>query len=211
MPPHLFTTGVLPKPDVRPRGGTSLLTSAVLAVISAAVVFVVVYRLLVGTWPLTGPEQKVQTTGEVVLRSTPPGAAVYLNGARQAAATPMKLTLRRGQAYDLYLHLPGYRPWRQRVALALGEPRREVVATLVRRAIRFGTLKVSVNVKADIFLDSRRVGTQTREATLADVQAGVPHNLRITSPRHRTLEQPVEVEPGKVRVLEFRLRQGGPD
>ena len=202
---QLITTGVLPKPDLRPKPGSGLLASAVLAVIAAAAVGALAYRLFVGHWPLTAPQRSVPAAGVVVLRSVPPGAAVYLNGARQAESTPMRLTLRQGQAYDVTLHLAGHRPWRQRVALALGEPRREVEATLVRRAIRFGTLKVSVNVKADIFLDSRRVGTQTRETTLADVQAGVDHSLRISAPRHRTLEQQVRVEAGKVQVLEFRL------
>jgi hypothetical protein len=64
---------------------------------------------------------------------------------------------------------------------------------------------LSANIKADFFLDTRKVGAQTRQVTLADVQAGVEHRLRVVAPKRKSVEQLVEVEPGKIRVLQFDL------
>jgi len=206
----LVTTGVLPRVDMEwpRRSFFPPLVSAALAVVTAVVVGALTYRLLVGRWPLA--TESTTEPGQLSVRSDPHGATVYLNGVRQARKTPLTLThLRQGQPYALYLHLPGHRAFRQRVALGIGEPRRTLSVVLVRRAIGFGTLKLGANIKADFFLDSRRVGTQTREVTLMDVQADADHQLRVSAPGHRPLTQTVRVETGKVQVLQFDLLPDG--
>jgi hypothetical protein len=114
--------------------------------------------------------------------------------------------LARGKRYELHVHLEGHLPWRQIVALGLDEERRLLRITLQPKALRFGTLQLSANVKADYFLDTRKVGTQTLHATLADVRAGVDHRLRVVAPGHLPVEQVVRVDPGKIRVLQFDLK-----
>ena len=44
-----------------------------------------------------------------------------------------------------------------------------------------------------------------RRATLADVLAGVGHRLRVVAPGYRTVEQVVQAQAGKLRVLQFDL------
>lgn len=188
-----------------PRPLLSPLRSAVLAVVAAVLVVALGYRALTGAWPLAGAEQRA-AQGQLVLRSVPAGAALYLDGVRQAGTAPRSLTLQQGQTYEIYLHHPGFRPWRQRVALGIGEARRVLEIPLQHQAIRFGTLKVGSNVKGDVFFDGRRVGAQTLEVTLADVQADVDHRLRITAPGHEPAEQTLRVPAGKLHVLQFELQ-----
>jgi len=190
-------------PSTRPL--LSPLLSAVLAVVLAVLVVAVGYRVLTGAWPFARAEQTA-ARGQLLLKSVPAGAGLYLDGARQAGTTPSSLTLRQGQTYEIYLHHPGFRPWRQRVALGIGEARRVLEIPLQRQAIRFGTLKVGSNVKGDVFFDGRRVGAQTREVTLADVQADVDHLIRITAPGHEPVEQTLRVPAGKLHVLQFELQ-----
>jgi hypothetical protein len=196
------TTGVLPRSR---GGGGRLFISALLALLAALVVGAVLYRSVVGEWPL-GRTPAASDQGRLVVVTDPPGATVYLDTVRQHGRTPLTLpSLRQGQAYDLYLHLPGHRPWRQRIALGIGEEERALHVSLPRRSVRFGTLKLSSNVKADFFLDGRKVGTQTREVTLVDVQAEIDHQLRVVAPQREPADQVVRVEPGVIRVLQFDL------
>lgn len=197
-------------PGDYPQRGQALLTpfrSAVLAILAAVVMIAVAYRLLTGGWPLIPSSLGAAEESQLVVVSSPPGAAVFLDRVRQPSLTPMTLSrLKRGKRYELYVHLAGRLPWRQIVALGLDEERRLLRITLSPKALRFGTLQLSANVKADFFLDTRKVGTQTSQATLADVQAGVDHRLKVVAPGHRPAEQVVRVDPGKIRVLQFDLK-----
>jgi hypothetical protein len=204
-------TAVLPKMDSaqQPKPLLTPVLSAVLAVVMAIVVGVVAFRLLAGHWPFQtpSPSQAPVTPGEIEVETTPAGADVYLDRVRQSRRTPLTLRpIRPGQPYELYVHRRGYVPWRQTVALGMNERRRVLRISLPKKSMRFGTLKLSANARADFFLDGRKVATQTRQATLVDVQADADHRLRVVAPGHDAVEQVVRVEPGKLQVLQFDLR-----
>jgi serine/threonine protein kinase len=185
-------------------------TSAFLALVMAAVVGVVAFRLLAGHWPFVAPERPV-ARGVIMVESTPPGATVYLDRVKQQGPTPLTLErIQPGRPYELNLHLRGHAPWRQVVALGNQERQRTLRVTLHKVAVPFGTLKLGANVRADFYLDGRKVATQAREATLADVQAGSSHKLRVSAPGRRPVLMDVQVEPGKIKVLQFQLLKTTP-
>lgn len=163
------------------------------------------YRVLVGSWP---GEQRDQTReARLELRSTPPGATVFLDGRRLSGTTPLTTTVRPGRPYRLQLTHPGYQAYAQTVALGTDEARRRLEVQLTSRPLQWGTLKLSSDVQADFFLDDRCVGTQTTQVTLADVRAAMTHRLRVRAPGRRTAERTVQVSPGKVAVYDFLLQR----
>ena len=202
-PDRAAATGKLPAIGRRSSGP---LFSAALGLAVALVLGVGAYRLLAGSWPWASAPPS-PGLGRLRVTTTPPGATVYLDNVPQGT-TPLTLPrLRRGQTYELFVHLSGYGPWRQTIALGLDEEERPLPLTLVEGPPRWGTLLLSASTKADFFLDTRRVGTQTRQLSLAEVRAGVDHKLRVVAPHHEAVEQTVRVEAGKVQVLQFDLRR----
>jgi tRNA A-37 threonylcarbamoyl transferase component Bud32 len=204
-PERVTITGVLPRLGRRSLFGPFV--SGLLGVAVAVAAGVGAYRLIVGHWPWASAAN-APSEGRIIINTTPPGATVYLDNVSQAQRTPLTLHhIQRGQPYELLVHLPGYAPWRETVALGLTEEERHLRLTLSEGPPRWGTLLLGASDKADFFLDTRKVGTQTRQVTLAEVRAGVEHQLRVVAPGYEEVQQRVRVEAGKVQVLQFNLQR----
>ena len=202
--PRRVKTAEIPRTRVaRSRDGWFVWSVSWVLVVASALL--VAYRVAVGRWPWSATERS--PVGKIVVASEPAGAELYVNGARWKRATPVTLEVGRGRPYDLLVFHPGYKPWRRRIALGVDESRRRVRIQLRRRSRGFGTLQLSSDRKADFFFDSRRVGAQTTRVVIADVRAGVDHELRLVAPGYRTLERRVKVESGRVTVLRFTLER----
>ncbi len=196
------STAVLPVLEGAARR-SSPLGAALLGLALAAALGLGAYRLLAGSWPWSGAAPPAEGLLQVV--SVPPGARVFLDQSEQPGRTPLALRLQQGRSYSLLLRLEGREAWQQTVALALGEEERPLKVVLAEGPASFGTLKLHLSVAADVFLDGRRVGTQVRELTLAEVRAGPEHELRVVAPGHRALSERVRVSAGSTRVLELKL------
>jgi hypothetical protein len=182
--------------------------SAVLGIVFAAVLTVGAYRGLAQAWPwdATSPVRHVE--GKMVIVTAPAGATVYLNGVEQVGRTPLTVNgIVPGRPYRVALHRTGYAPFGQTVALGANEEERELRIPLSQAPPEWGTLTLSASTRADFYLDSRKVGTDARRVTLADVRSGTDHELRVTAPGFRPLRQKVRVEPGKVQILELDLEK----
>ncbi|MCK5796619.1 MAG: PEGA domain-containing protein [Deltaproteobacteria bacterium] len=202
-PPALQALPKTPPPRRAP-GTITRLTHVALGIALCVVALTVTYRVLLDRWPgQDTPTAIHEATLEILTH--PETAQVSLDGHIVARRTPIKLHIRRGRPLRLTLTHAGYRTWTQTIALAPNEPQRRIEVQMSPLAIRWGTLKLSTNVQANIFLDSRCVGTQTREVILAEVRAGVDHHLRISAPGHRDLKRHIRIPAGKVQVLDFRL------
>ena len=101
----------------------------------------------------------------------------------------------------LYIHAPGFAPFIHFEPRGLSGTQRADLGVKTE----CGTLQLSVSPRADIFLDSRRVGAQVTQLNLADVRAEVEHQIRIVAPGHKTLLRAIKVKAGKVEVLKFEL------
>lgn len=195
------STAVLPMLERPPARGAPL-GAALLGLALAIVIGLAAYRLLAGSWPWASRAEGAP--GQLRVVSAPPGARVLRDGVAQGQ-TPITLELRQGRSYQVRLLLDGHEPWEQTVALALGEEERLLRVALSEGPTRYGTLKLHASVAADFFLDGRRVGTQTRELTLADVSAGREHELRVVAPGHRPALERLRVAAGTTRVVELVL------
>ncbi len=197
------STGVLPRTEPRSRAGALL--SAALGLLLAAALGLGAYRLLAGRFPWGAVPPSPD--GQLVIETTPAGASVFVNNVAYKQPTPLTIPgLQRGQPYEVVIRRPGYLPWKQAVALGVAEDERLLRVTLVESAPSWGTLHLRASVRADFFLDTRKVGTQTRQVTLAEVRSGLDHRLRVVAPGYRSVEQAVRVEPGKSQVLTFTLQ-----
>jgi hypothetical protein len=197
-------TAVLPRLERQPARRAPLLAAS-LGLALAAVLGLGAYRGLVGSWPW-GSAATPGAEGQLRVVSTPPGARVRLDEIEQPGTTPLSLRLQQGHPYQITVVLAGQKPSQQTVALALGEEERLLRVELSDGPPRFGTLKLHASVAADFFLDGRKVGTQTRQLTLADVRADLDHSLSVVAPGHKPVRERVRVSSGSTRVLELVLK-----
>ncbi|MCS7057627.1 MAG: PEGA domain-containing protein [Meiothermus sp.] len=135
--------------------------------------------------------------GLLQVGSDPQGAQVLLNG-RLVGYTPLNLSLAPG-SYELELRLAGYQPFRATLRLASGQTL-PVSANL--KPLR-GSLEISTNTEARIFLDGQEVG-QTRGGFLRlDDLEPAAFQLVALAPGFRAEVREVRVEAG--RTLQVRL------
>ena len=147
--------------------------------------------------------------GIVVVASTPPGAAVWLDGDLQNARTPTTLReLPVGVAHSLKLTHDGYSPVTQSLSLTVAAPRAEVRATLSRRSA--ADLAV-VNVRstppgARVLFDGRDTG-KTTPTTIPEIAPGVEHTIALSLDGWVTKSETLLLEGGQVRDLAATLER----
>ncbi|HJL19166.1 MAG TPA: serine/threonine-protein kinase [Sandaracinaceae bacterium LLY-WYZ-13_1] len=166
----------------------------------------------VGAWFLTRPPPEPSTPtgpGVIAIESTPPGAAIWIDGDRRGERTPAELTeLPVGAAYSVKLTHEGYAPHTERVALTEEEPRAQVDATLERpTASDFAVLNVrTVPAGARVLLDGRDTG-ETTPATIPEITPGERHTLALTLDGYVTRNETVSLERGAAQDLSFELER----
>jgi hypothetical protein len=138
----------------------------------------------------------------IFISSKPPGADVFINGAKQSGQTPVTLPLAPGQ-YNLVLRLPGYEAYaggiqiKENIQTQLDVPLNEKSATRVAWA------QVNSNPKgAEIIVD----GTATGQFTPARVQmpAGL-HNVSLRLNGYQQAKTTVQVSEGGTVPIELSL------
>jgi len=130
------------------------------------------------------------------LTSRPPGADVFINGAKQSGQTPVTLPLAPGQ-YNLVVRLPGYEAYAGKVQV------KDNIQTQLNLELNARVAWAQVDTRpkgAEIFVD----GTTTGQTTPARVQmpAGL-HTLILKLPGYQQGKRTVQVsEGGTVSVHE---------
>lgn len=133
------------------------------------------------------------------LTSNPPGADVFINGAKQSGQTPVTLPLAPGQ-YNLVVRLPGYEAYAGNVQV------KDNIQTqlAVELNARIAWAQVDTTPKgAEIFVD----GTTTGQTTPARVQmpAGL-HTLIIRLPGYQQVKRTVQASEGGTVNLQETLK-----
>lgn len=144
--------------------------------------------------------------GRLLVRSSPAGAEVFLNGERRGVAPVAIRALALG-AYTVRVQRSGYAAVEQRIVLEAGRPARALEVTLVRAgtgaaatpaaappAATTGSLVVdSRPAGARVFVDGAEAGRTP--LTLPSVAAG-EHAVRIELPGYLNVSTTTRVEPG---------------
>jgi serine/threonine-protein kinase len=156
-------------------------------------------------------------SGVISVRSTPPGAHIWLNDAPTAFRTPHDFTeLATGAdvRYRIRLTTEGYEPSMHDVSLATAQARGEVNATLQRaRASALAVLELRTTPPgAQVVIDGRAVQGST-PLTVPGLQPGVEHTVLIRSADYldETLQFSGAAGQVETRTLTLRERPLGAD
>jgi hypothetical protein len=149
---------------------------------------------------------KLESLAKGIFISTqPPGADVFINGAKQSGQTPVTLPLAPGQ-YNLVLRMPGYEAYAGGIQVKDNIQTQLSVALNEKSTSRVAWAQVNTNPQgAEIIVD----GTSTGQFTPARVQvpAGL-HTLTLRLNGFQPAKRPVQVsEGGTVTVNESLLHQ----
>jgi serine/threonine protein kinase len=129
----------------------------------------------------------------IYITSKPPGADVFINGAKQSGQTPVTLPLAAG-SYNLVLRLPGYEAYAGSIQVK-DNIQTQLEASLVEKSnVHVAWAQVNSNPKgAEIIVD----GTSTGQFTPARVQ--VPsgmHNIVLRLNGYQQVKRTVQVSEG---------------
>jgi hypothetical protein len=139
----------------------------------------------------------------IFISTQPPGAEVFINGAKQAGQTPVALPLAPGQ-YNLVLRLTGYEPYSKKIEVTDIQTPLNVSLT-ERSATRVAWAQVTSNPKgAEIIVD----GNSTGEFTPARVQipSGI-HTITLKLDGYQLARRTVEASEGGTVPVNETLRQ----
>jgi hypothetical protein len=138
----------------------------------------------------------------IYVSSKPPGADVFINGAKQSGQTPVTLPLAPGQ-YNLVLRLPGYEAYAGSIQVK-DNIQTQLEATLNEKsATRVAWAQVNTDPKgAEILVD----GTSTGQFTPARVQvpAGM-HNVTLRLNGYQQAKRTVQVSEGGTVTIDESL------
>jgi hypothetical protein len=148
---------------------------------------------------------KLESLAKGIFISTqPPGADVFINGAKQSGQTPVTLPLAPGQ-YNLVLRLPGYEPYAGGIQIKDNIQTQFNVPLSQKSASRIAWAQVNSSPKgAEIFVD----GTSTGQFAPARVQ--IPSGLHTVTLRLNGFQQAkrtVQVSEGGTVTIEEVLHQ----
>jgi hypothetical protein len=140
----------------------------------------------------------------IFISSQPPGADVFINGAKQSGQTPVTLPLAPGQ-YNLVLRLQGYEPYAGGIQVKDNIQTQLHVPLNEKSASRVAWAQVNTNPKgAEIIVD----GTSTGQFTPARVQvpAGL-HTVTLRLNGFQLAKRTVQVSEGGTVTVDESLRE----
>jgi serine/threonine protein kinase len=151
-------------------------------------------------------DQKIRLeslTKGIYVNSKPPGADVFINGAKQSGQTPVTLPLAPGQ-YNLVLRMPGYEAYAGSIQVKDNIQTQLDVTLNEKSATRVAWAQVNSNPKgAEIFVD----GASTSQFTPARVQVPVGlHTVTLRMNGYQPAKRPIQVSEGGTVTIDESLR-----
>lgn len=151
--------------------------------------------------PPTGP-------GVIALSSEPPGAAIWIDGARREERTPAVLSQLPVGTYEIKLTAEGFVPFVQTIEITAETPSIEVSGALERpTADAYGVVRVQTTPSgAEVLFDGRPVEGVT-PLTIPEIQPGTEHSVAVTLDGYQTVTQTVLLRAGQVEELNLVLER----
>jgi len=197
----LTASGVM---QVEGRKRTSPIVFAVIAILVLAVGGLGAF---LGLSVLKARKEAVLRVGRIEIASTPGGAAVWIDGAKQDRATPLALEkLKTGMEYEIKITKDGYEPFTKAVLLTRENPKFTLDATLTAIApVGDGVLRLAVKPRdAEIIFDGKRLDAKG-QATITGIKPGAPHSLIIQHPEYKDHTETIRLGAGEVKELAVTL------
>lgn len=194
-----------------PRGVVlGIVAVAILLIAAAGAVGYIAATRSAAAAPVAAPVKE----GSLTLETTPPGAAVTLNGRRLSVQTPVTLPgLELGVTHRVTLELEGHQPAEREVNLSAARAEERVSVTLEAAApasapppaAAHGSVRLTATPReVTVSLDGAQVGTGS-PLTLSEIPAGAEHTLRVTAEGFEPVDLTFSVEPGEVKDFEVDL------
>jgi serine/threonine protein kinase len=168
----------------------------------------VVAALLVAGGVLLFKKQPVAVAPAMIdlqVVSTPPGAAVFIDGKAQALLTPSVFRVPRADTLHVEVRKDGYKVYAEDVKTREGESARSLAMSLDPLKVAGGKLSVHVNAKkANWLLDGKVVAKEVDTLKIDDLAPG-PHKLRVEAKGFEERESPIDIQPNQLASLEWAL------
>jgi len=128
--------------------------------------------------PRTLKVELQKITGTLNIATTPPGAAIYINGSNTGKTTPAEIKeLEVGKEISVRLSLEGYRDREEKITLADMEPKKIEVNL---EKILYGSIKISSTPPgASIFINGKPTG-KTTPATISGLEQGKNYTISLS-------------------------------
>jgi AAA+ ATPase superfamily predicted ATPase len=137
------------------------------------------------------------STQQVQIVSTPPGAAIHVDG-KASGETPNFVTLSYG-AHRIGLRRDGYAETRTDVTAPVEGDRVEFVLTKLPK----GTLVLAIVPFADVYVNNENVGRE-RTRYVASLDPG-KYTIRLSNPNYEPIEDQLEILPGDSTVRTYNF------
>lgn len=134
------------------------------------------------------------------VESTPPGAAVTVNGVDKGVAPVVLAGIPEGAA-DIGIHAAGYEPYERALRVSAGQ-REDVIVTL--KELPASLRIVSIPAKARIYIENQFAGDSPVDRK--NLKAGAVR-VRAELPGYRTLARTLTLKRGETVTEEFRLEK----
>ncbi|WP_157069376.1 serine/threonine-protein kinase [Sandaracinus amylolyticus] len=146
--------------------------------------------------------------GVLALSSTPPGAAILIDGSRREERTPATIEHLPLGRYAVTITADGFAPFRQEVELTESAARAEIAATLERpSASAMGVARIETTPPgARILLDGADTDLVS-PATVSGIEPGVQHTIVVSLDGWVTQTAPVMVSAGAVQEVRLTLER----
>jgi serine/threonine-protein kinase len=174
----------------------------------AVAIILLIATTAVSWYAFTRPAGAPTGPGVLVVSSTPPGAAISIDGDRRSERTPATIERLPVGRLAVTITADGYAPFRQEIQITDAAPRAEIAAVLERpNASSFGVARVETTPPgAHILFDGRETSLVT-PATVPEIEPGVQHTLVVSLDGWVTQTVPVLVEAGAVQEVRLSLER----
>ena len=144
--------------------------------------------------------KEIEKAGGIVVRGTPEGAAVFLDGVK-VARIPASIGELEPGPHVLEVRRENYREWREEVNVESGET--VAVTVALKPVVNSGSIEVKGSpVGAEVYLDGERVGELP--CTVGRIPPG-PHSVEVRREGYRTWKASIRVKSGREFPLEVFL------
>jgi len=153
---------------------------------------------IVASEPLVLPQVVLeQADGRVRLVSSPPEAAVSVNG-QFAGRTPLDLRLRPGREHEIVVTKPGYETVSTELSVAADSGR----TVSLELAAQYGQVNITTDPPgAEIWIDEELTGSAPAQLSLT----ALPHSIEVRLPGYASASADLTPRPGMEHTLPFEL------
>ncbi len=172
------------------------------------IIFGCLLAAVIGYFAVFGVGGRPTGPGVMVIDSTPPGAAIRIDGDVRAEHTPATIRDLPLAHYTLTVTAAGFDPFTQELDLTEAVQEASVHATLVRpSASSYGIASVTTTpVGAHLLLDGHDTGL-VAPATVPDIQPGVQHTLVISLDGYVPVTRTLLITAGQVETITLTLER----